>query len=69
MPWYMQGARRREDTRRGVRVLRVHEVQQCPHGAFRATLIGPHDELGCEHIHPAQLRDPRRGDPVPAPGW
>jgi len=48
-------------------VLRVHQVEQCPHGAFRGTFVGPDDDLGREHVDPAQFRQPRRGDPVESP--
>jgi hypothetical protein len=67
MPGHLQGAGRRVDSRRGVRVPRVHESEQCPQGALRGTFVGPDDDLGREHVHPAQLRDPRRDDLIPAP--
>jgi hypothetical protein len=47
-------------------VLRVHQVEQCAHGALRGAFVGPNDDLRCEHVHPAQLGNPRRGDPVTA---
>jgi hypothetical protein len=44
----------------------VHQVEQRANGALRGTFIGPHDDLGREHVHPAELGDPCRGDPVAA---
>lgn len=36
-------------------MLRVHQVEQCPHGVFRGAFIGPHNDFGREHIHPGDF--------------
>jgi hypothetical protein len=67
MPGHPQGAGRRVDSRGGAQVPGMHQSEQCPRSAFRGTFVGADDDLGREHVHPAQLRDPRRDDLIPSP--
>ncbi len=48
-------------------MLRVHQVEQGPHGVFRKALVGPDGDLGPEHVHPAQPGHSRRDRQLPAP--
>lgn len=44
----------------------MHQVEQGTQGRFRATFVGPDDDLGREHVDIAQLGNPRRGGVIPA---